>query len=332
MAMRRSETPLPYPLPMPAYGGYFAPLTDYLPENLHPTPGFHRSNMAVMILTYLVLDVDKDHYLLDGYKAGSVLSYMSMLFNIVVFGILFRQSLLSPATIFMQGLAAADFLTAFSSYGFEPIFQSQYHCENEIEFPSCRLPYPYCSLASHLSILSFTFHNVSYMITTCIGIQKVIAIIFPIWTRNAADFLTAFSSYGFEPIFQSQYHCENEIEFPSCRLPYPYCSLASHLSILSFTFHNVSYMITTCIGIQKVIAIIFPIWTRNQLTNKKALIVCVLCFILCITISIPRHFSYLNNKGNQPGYQLIPVCVFVSEGEGVSEYSSLNYLMIQPIS
>ncbi|XP_063413170.1 protein furry-like isoform X1 [Mytilus trossulus] len=54
--MRRSETPQPYPLPMPAYGGYFAPLTDYLPENLHPTPGFHRSNMAVMFLTDLVLD------------------------------------------------------------------------------------------------------------------------------------------------------------------------------------------------------------------------------------------------------------------------------------
>ena len=53
---RRTETPQPYPLPMPAYGGYFAPLTDYLPENLPPTPGFHRSNMAVMFLTDLVLD------------------------------------------------------------------------------------------------------------------------------------------------------------------------------------------------------------------------------------------------------------------------------------
>ena len=39
---RRTETPQPYPLPMPAYGGYFAPLTYYLPENLPPTPGFHR--------------------------------------------------------------------------------------------------------------------------------------------------------------------------------------------------------------------------------------------------------------------------------------------------
>ena len=196
--------------------------------------------------------VDKDHYLLDVYKVGSVISYISMLLNIVIFVMMFRQSLLSPTTILIQGLAVADFLTAFSSYGFEPIFQLQYHCENTIDFPSCRLPYPYCSIARHLSILSFTFHNASYIITTCIGIQKVIAII-------------------------------------------------------------------------------FPIWTRNRLTNKKAFIVCVLCFILCITISIPRHFSYLNNKGYQPGYQLIPVCVGVSKGDRVSEYSSLYYLMIQTI-
>ena len=39
---RPSESPVPFPLPMPAYGGYFAPLTDYLPDILPPTPGFHR--------------------------------------------------------------------------------------------------------------------------------------------------------------------------------------------------------------------------------------------------------------------------------------------------
>ncbi|XP_012945432.1 protein furry homolog isoform X2 [Aplysia californica] len=54
--MRRSESPAPYPLPMPAYGGYFAPLNECLPENFSPTPGFHRSNIAVMFLCDLVLD------------------------------------------------------------------------------------------------------------------------------------------------------------------------------------------------------------------------------------------------------------------------------------
>ncbi|XP_070197468.1 protein furry-like isoform X3 [Littorina saxatilis] len=54
--MRRSESPAPYPLPMPAYGGYFAPLNNLLPEDLPTTQGFHRSNMAVMFLSDLVLD------------------------------------------------------------------------------------------------------------------------------------------------------------------------------------------------------------------------------------------------------------------------------------
>nr|AOV18883.1 furry [Lymnaea stagnalis] len=62
--LRRSESPAPYPLPMPAYGGYYAPLNECLPENFTPTPGFHsstdnllyRSNIAVMFLCDLVLD------------------------------------------------------------------------------------------------------------------------------------------------------------------------------------------------------------------------------------------------------------------------------------
>ena len=44
--MRRCESPPPYPLPMPAYGGYFAPLNECLPENFTPTPGFHRSGLV----------------------------------------------------------------------------------------------------------------------------------------------------------------------------------------------------------------------------------------------------------------------------------------------
>jgi len=39
---RRFELPQPHPLPMPEYGGYFAPLTEYLPDSSHPISGFHR--------------------------------------------------------------------------------------------------------------------------------------------------------------------------------------------------------------------------------------------------------------------------------------------------
>lgn len=39
----RTDPPLaPHPLPMPEYGGYFAPLTEYLPDISLPISGFHR--------------------------------------------------------------------------------------------------------------------------------------------------------------------------------------------------------------------------------------------------------------------------------------------------
>lgn len=73
------DVPQPHPLPMPEYGGYFAPLKDYLPDNSQPISGFHRCfsyisflnsntlysyymhfyfrcNVAVMLLCDVVLD------------------------------------------------------------------------------------------------------------------------------------------------------------------------------------------------------------------------------------------------------------------------------------
>ncbi|XP_016844243.1 protein furry isoform X3 [Nasonia vitripennis] len=50
------DVPQPHPLPMPEYGGYFAPLTEYLPDSSQPISGFHRCNIAVMLLTDVVVD------------------------------------------------------------------------------------------------------------------------------------------------------------------------------------------------------------------------------------------------------------------------------------
>ncbi|XP_969290.2 protein furry [Tribolium castaneum] len=48
--------PQPHPLPMPEYGGYFAPLTEYLPDSSQPISGFHRCNVGVMLLCDVVVD------------------------------------------------------------------------------------------------------------------------------------------------------------------------------------------------------------------------------------------------------------------------------------
>ena len=53
--LRRSESPAPHPLPMPAYGGYCAPLNECLPENFTPTPGFHRSVFSLLKYTLILL-------------------------------------------------------------------------------------------------------------------------------------------------------------------------------------------------------------------------------------------------------------------------------------
>ncbi|CAH2001764.1 unnamed protein product [Acanthoscelides obtectus] len=46
----------PHPLPMPEFGGYFAPLTEYLPDSSQPISGFHRCNVGVMLMCDIVVD------------------------------------------------------------------------------------------------------------------------------------------------------------------------------------------------------------------------------------------------------------------------------------
>ena len=41
---------------MPEYGGWFAPLTEFLPSPSVPIATFHRCNMAVVLLTDVVVD------------------------------------------------------------------------------------------------------------------------------------------------------------------------------------------------------------------------------------------------------------------------------------
>lgn len=55
MEERKPETPQPHPLPMPEYGGYYAPLSEFLPESSQPVTGFHRCNLAVMLLSEVVV-------------------------------------------------------------------------------------------------------------------------------------------------------------------------------------------------------------------------------------------------------------------------------------
>ena len=57
---------LPHPLPMPEFGGWFAPLTEFLPEASLSIPSFNRCNLAIILLTDLVVDgLDLDCHSVD---------------------------------------------------------------------------------------------------------------------------------------------------------------------------------------------------------------------------------------------------------------------------
>lgn len=190
-------------------------------------------------------DTEKD--LLNVFIAGSVLSYVAMVFNIIVVVILARKNVTCPIAVLMQGLGLANFLTACCSYGLEPLFQAKYVCT----------PYK---------------------------------------------------------------HTDGQ----ECTLPYPYCAFASHLSILTMTFHTVSNLITTSMGICKVLAILFPIWTKTHMTNRKASVCCFISFLLSLAIGLPRHFSLGFEDWESS-------CLVVYQFLGVLEYSSLYYMILQII-
>jgi hypothetical protein len=54
--LRHEHFHQPNPLPMPEYGGYFAPLNNIFPDSNLPISGFHRCNVAVMLLSDIVVD------------------------------------------------------------------------------------------------------------------------------------------------------------------------------------------------------------------------------------------------------------------------------------
>lgn len=140
----------------------------------------------IFIMQYLIY-VDPGLISLDVFIAGCVLSYIAIIFNVLVVILLFRKGLNSPSSVLMQGLAIADGLTAFCSYGLQPIFQPI--IERNVDVLFVPMEFPYSAINVHMSLCEKSFHLLSVMLTTSLGIQKVLAIMFPFWTkRNVNNF------------------------------------------------------------------------------------------------------------------------------------------------
>ncbi|CAG2213099.1 unnamed protein product [Mytilus edulis] len=73
-------------------------------------------------------------------------------------------------------------------------------------------------------------------------------------------------------------------------LKFPLCWLHFVVTNLTDTFHLASILITTSLGVQKLMAVMCPIWSRTKVTNRKAGIVCGVCVVGSMVMSIPRLF------------------------------------------
>ena len=71
-------------------------------------------------------------------------------------------------------------------------------------------------------------------------------------------------------------------------LNYPLCALHFFSNQFSDCFHLTSVLLTTCLGVQMVFAILMPIWTRTGITIMISFAACIACFIMSHVLYIPR--------------------------------------------
>ncbi|VDI52299.1 Hypothetical predicted protein [Mytilus galloprovincialis] len=185
--------------------------------------------------------------------AGPIISYFSIAMNIIIFVALFHKNIRSPTTIVMQGLALADGLTALCTYGFEPFFNLHYE---EIIKSTSKL-----TSAGHFDTIGNSHHEGP--VTQHISTAKI---------EEMKLLLT---------------------------LKFPYCVLHYCLSNLVEIFHLESILLTTCLGLQKFLAVACPIWSKTQITENRSVIVCMTCFLLPLTLTIPRLFVVSLSRGQK---------------------------------
>lgn len=174
---------------------------------------------------------------------GPVLAYVAIVFNVYIIVCLCNKSTRNPTTVIMQGLATADAMTAFCIYGFVPLF------------------------APLFQKLGRTDHN-----------NDVIEI------GSASNNLTTLLNTPKKL---------NLIDIESLVfLDYPFCIIHYCASNFAEAFHVVSVLLTTSLGIQKCLAVAFPIYYRMRVSkaNRNSFIVCIVSFLFSIALTMPRLF------------------------------------------
>ncbi|CAC5371930.1 unnamed protein product [Mytilus coruscus] len=157
--------------------------------------------------------------------------------NIIVFVAFFDKRIKTPVTILLQGLAISDSLTAFCTYGLVPLFVHQFRD---------------------------------------IGIT------------NTDSNIQIGTPVGFGLGTQKNFTVSDITNLVNIK--YPYCIIHYCATQLADSFHLVSVLLTASLGLQKLLAVAFPIRFRITITNRKSVVVCWICFLTSMMINIPRIF------------------------------------------
>lgn len=77
---------------------------------------------------------------------------------------------------------------------------------------------------------------------------------------------------------------------------YPFCALAYWArNILSSGFHSTAIVITTLLGIQKTLVMLFPVFSKCNLNKRCAIIVTIIVLTFCLGLEMPYAFFFSFN-------------------------------------
>lgn len=159
---------------------------------------------------------------------GAGLAYILILQNIIIIRIFLKPKLLSPVSILLSVLALCDTLSVF--FWFVP---------------------------EHIGAI-FNWYN-----GTAFGIYSMV-------------------TASFE-------------QFPFCMFGY------WSRNILSSGFHSSAIVITTTLGLQKIMVMVFPLFSKSHLNKKCAVIVSLSILIVCLGLEMPYAFFFRFSPTNNGG-------------------------------
>ncbi|VDI13564.1 Hypothetical predicted protein [Mytilus galloprovincialis] len=220
----------------------------------------------------------------------------------------------------MQGLALADGLAAFCTYGFEPFFYMHYEVigRDTLRIDAIYDTYTYDDINN-----TYTYDaiNETYnfdAINDTFNYDDIND------TYNFDAVSHVYDTYNFDDITDSDTKMEELKRLVV--LKFPYCVMHYCQANLGDTFHLVSILLTASLGVQKFLAVACPIWSKIQINERKSCIVCCSCFLLTLAVNVPRFFVISLSRGKEGD-----ICLVSEPHHTIQKYILAYYPIIYSI-